>query len=86
MKVHSHRKSITKRTLINHEGNLNVCQDFKKLAKKSGINYDIDTFQKAFGFTSSEIVRLSSTVFGDNAYLFLLCLGLISDEVKPKAF
>ena len=55
MKLHSHRKSITKRSFINEEDNLNICQDFKKFAKKSGFDYDIDTFQKAFGFTSSEI-------------------------------
>lgn len=55
MKAHSHRRKITQRTMTYDEDNLNICQNFKKLAKKSGINYDIETFQKTFGFTSSEI-------------------------------
>lgn len=52
LKAHSHTTNSSKYSSTKTEDNLKICLDFKKLAMKSGINYDIETFQKAFGFSS----------------------------------
>ncbi|CAO1401526.1 unnamed protein product [Diamesa tonsa] len=37
------------------DDNLIISEDFKEVTKKAGFNYDIEAFQKAFGFTAFEI-------------------------------
>lgn len=60
MNAHSHTTKSNKKSSTNFEDS-DISQSFKKIAKKSGINYDIETFHKTFGFSPEAKANFSKT-------------------------
>lgn len=61
MKAHLHATKKIKKYSKNLEDDVDICKSFKKIVIKSGINYDIEIFQKAFGFSSDAKSKLTKT-------------------------
>lgn len=61
MKAHLHTSKRDKKYSKNLEESVDISQSFKKIVMKSGINYDVETFQKAFGFSSDAKSKLTKT-------------------------
>lgn len=61
MKTHLHASKRNKKYSKKLEDGVDICQSFKKIVMKSGINYDIEIFQKAFGFSSDAKSKFTKT-------------------------
>lgn len=62
MKSHLHTTKQDKKYSKKFEDSVDISQSFKKIVIKSGINYDVETFQKAFGFSSDAKSKLIRTI------------------------